>query len=59
MIKTILTTLCLLPLVGLAQSGYTITGKVGALNPPAKAYLAYMAQGKKVIDSVEINNGKF
>jgi peroxiredoxin len=59
MIKTILTTLCLLPLVGLAQSGYIITGKVGALNPPAKAYLAYMAQGKKVIDSVEINNGKF
>jgi peroxiredoxin len=59
MIKTILTTLCLLPLVGLAQSGFTITGKVGSLNPPAKAFLAYMAQGKKVIDSIEISNGKF
>jgi peroxiredoxin len=59
MIKTILTTLCLLPCVALAQSGYTITGKVGTLNPPAKAYLAYMAQGKRVVDSVEIKNGTF
>lgn len=55
----ILTILSLLPFAVLAQSGYTITGKVGTLNPPAKAYLAYMAQGKKVVDSVEINNGSF
>ena len=57
--KIIITALSFLPFAVMAQSAYTITGKVGTLNPPAKAYLAYIAQGKKVVDSVEIKNGLF
>ncbi|MGF7079304.1 redoxin domain-containing protein [Mucilaginibacter sp. UYCu711] len=57
--KIILILMCLLPFVVQAQNGYTITGKVGALNPPAKAYLVYIVHGKRVIDSVEINHGAF
>ncbi|WP_345954313.1 TlpA disulfide reductase family protein [Mucilaginibacter sp. PAMB04168] len=57
--KIFFATLCLLPFLGKAQSGYTITGKVGNLNAPAKAYLAYMVDGKRVVDSVEMKNGTF
>lgn len=57
--KIILMTLCLLPFMVRAQNGYTITGKVGTLNPPAKAYLVYAKDGKRVIDSTEMTNGTF
>lgn len=60
MIKKILLSIgCLLPLAAWAQDGYTVTGKVGTLNPPAKAYLAYIMDGKRIVDSTEIKNGMF
>jgi len=57
--KIVLMILCLLPFMVRAQNGYTITGKVGTLNPPAKAYLVYAKEGKRVIDSTEVTNGTF
>ncbi len=50
----------LLPLAGFAQSGaYTLTGKVGAYNTPAKAYLRTVAAGSVKLDSADIKNGTF
>ncbi|WP_442589700.1 redoxin domain-containing protein [Pedobacter sp. AW31-3R] len=55
--------LCMLagiaPLYLAAQNGYTITGQVGKLNKPAKAYLMVIKDGKQQMDSVFMNNGKF
>ena len=58
--KTILAIMCLFPLVGMAQTGYTISGKLSGLNVPAKVYLETL-QGEefKNKDSVEIKDGKF
>jgi peroxiredoxin len=44
------------PVVGLAQSPYSIKGKVGSLNAPAVAYLAY---ANKIVDSATLTNGAF
>lgn len=57
--KCLLAIACCLPLGLMAQKGYTIHGKVGSLNAPAKAYLGYTQAGKKVLDSVELHNGSF
>ncbi|MCT1524140.1 TlpA disulfide reductase family protein [Sphingobacterium hotanense] len=48
-----------LPVVGFAQQNYTIDGQIGKLNKPAKAYLRYKIEGKEIIDSTFVNNGKF
>lgn len=57
--KIILLIACLLPLAGMAQTGFTIKGKVGSLNSPAMAYLSYTTGNKSMMDSAEIKNGKF
>ncbi|WP_129715193.1 TlpA disulfide reductase family protein [Pedobacter sp. SYP-B3415] len=57
--KIVLIAACLLPVAALAQSGFTITGKVGKLNAPAKAYLAYRVGSNQIIDSVTVKGGSF
>ncbi len=51
--------LATLPLFGIAQEDFTITGKVGNLNAPAKAYLNYRGPEGSVLDSADIANGEF
>ncbi|QEH42867.1 TlpA disulfide reductase family protein [Chitinophaga sp. XS-30] len=55
----ILTAVCCLPLSLLAQKKFTIHGKVGTLDAPAKAYLNYKNDGNDVIDSVVLRKGSF
>lgn len=48
------------PALVFAQQGdFTLNGKIGTLNAPAKAYLMYAADGKQVLDSAVINKGTF
>lgn len=54
--KIILSAVLLSPLALMAQLNFTVKGKVGALNTPAKAYLAY---SNKIADSADITNGAF
>jgi peroxiredoxin len=55
-----LVALTLLPMGLFAQSGpYTISGKLGNLNAPAKIYLTYRTEKKTNIDSSSIQNGTF
>lgn len=50
----------LTPAVAAAQTpNFTITGKIGNLNKPAKIYLDYSAEGKGGTDSCELVNGNF
>ncbi|MBO9155076.1 redoxin domain-containing protein [Chitinophaga sp. GCM10012297] len=49
----------LLPALVHAQESYTIKGKVGAYNAPAKAYLQYVKEGKRALDSAAVENGAF
>lgn len=49
----------LLPFCAAAQDGYVITGKVGSLNKPAKAFLAYKINGVQFMDSTFLNKGSF
>jgi peroxiredoxin len=58
--KLIFSAMALLPLMALAQDGaYTIQGKVGSFNAPAKIYLQYAIKGKVTTDSVELKDGSF
>jgi len=58
--KLLLTLLVASPALLFAQNGeYTLNGKIGTLNAPAKAYLNYMADGKQVMDSTVISKGTF
>ncbi len=58
--KTILAVLSLLPLFSLAQDGaFTVRGKVGSYNAPAKIYLIYQSKGTIVTDSVVLSDGQF
>ena len=61
--KFILSFACLLPLVTPAQQGFTIKGKIGHLDAPAKAYLYYInvasEKRDRVTDSADIRNGEF
>lgn len=58
--KIILALTCLFPLAGMAQGGYTISGKISGTKAPVKAYLLiFEANNYKDKDSVEIKNGKF
>ena len=53
--------LSFLPLAAFAQEPQTfvLKGKIGTLNPPAKAYVAYQVGSNKMIDSAIITNGSF
>lgn len=57
--KIILSAALLLPFAAMAQQGFNITGKVGALNAPAKAYLIYRTPGGQFVDSTNIVKGAF
>lgn len=57
--KIVLGALAVLPLGVMAQQDFTVAGKVGSLNSPAKAYLVYADNGARKIDSAEIVNGAF
>jgi len=57
--KNLIMAFCLLPIVSFAQNGYEITGKVGSLDKPAKAFLAYKINGVQFLDSVALNKGSF
>jgi len=63
--KKFLLPLLLLPTLLFAQAPapaseiFTIMGKVGHLNAPAKAYLLYQFGATKVIDSSQVANGEF
>ncbi|MFN0255312.1 redoxin domain-containing protein [Pedobacter ureilyticus] len=54
--KIILSAMLLSPMALMAQLDFTVKGKVGSLNAPAKAYLAY---GNKIADSADVKNGAF
>jgi len=50
----------LTPFVAVAQDpNFTITGKIGNLNKPAKIYLDYSSDGEGKTDSAELVNGTF
>jgi len=55
----ILTACVAIPAMAFAQENYTIKGKVGTLNAPAKAYLSYRLNGANQLDSANISNGVF
>ncbi len=57
--KCILAVVCCLPLSLMAQKGFTINGKIGTLDAPAKAYLSYSNDGVKITDSAILHKGKF
>ncbi|RZK55975.1 MAG: AhpC/TSA family protein [Pedobacter sp.] len=57
--KLILSAFCLLPLGLMAQQDFTVKGKVGTLNSPAKAYLSYKVGSSSFLDSVTLVNGAF
>jgi len=59
--KIFFAAMAFLPAVVLAQSPqkFTIKGKVGNLNAPAKAYFGYQLGQNQVVDSAAITNGAF
>lgn len=57
--RIILSAAFLLPLAVMAQDGYTLKGKIGTLNAPAKAYLQYRAGSTAMLDSADLKNGVF
>lgn len=57
--KLVVAALVLLPGLTMAQEDFTISGQVGSLNAPAKAYINYRDGAMTVLDSAEIVNGAF
>jgi len=57
--KTLITAICLLPIAAMSQGKYTLQGKVGNLNAPAKVYLLHMVGSERVLDSAAVTAGKF
>lgn len=59
--KTVIYILSLLPLLAFSQSPetFTIKGKAGSLNAPARIYLLYQLGANHVVDSAIITNGSF
>jgi len=58
--KLILSLLISSPALLFAQKGpFTISGKIGTLNAPAKAYLTYVSGQTQVLDSAVITKGDF
>ena len=58
--KVITVAIVLLPVFALAQAtGFTILGKVGVLDHPAKAYLSYGSDGTYILDSALVKKGVF
>ncbi len=57
--KYFLVFICCFSLGIQAQEGFTIHGKIGTLDAPAKAFLRYKDDGKTVTDSAILHNGQF
>lgn len=57
--KTILVALAAIPFMALAQQDFTVKGKAGNYNKPAKVFMIYNNSGQRVIDSAEVKNGSF
>lgn len=58
--KHLLYSLLLLPFMGKAQAQeFTLQGKIGTLNAPAKVYIAYSDAGTFRQDSAIVHNGSF
>lgn len=57
--RTLIAAICLLPIAGMSQGKFTVQGKVGNLNAPAKAYIAYRVGSEQKTDSAAIVGGKF
>ncbi|WP_316822190.1 TlpA disulfide reductase family protein [Pedobacter gandavensis] len=57
--RTLIAAACLLPIAAMSQGKFTVQGKVGNLNAPAKAYIAYRAGSEQKTDSAAIVGGKF
>ena len=58
--KTALIVLACLPAFSFAQDAqYTVQGKLGSYNAPAKVYIKYKINGKPMADSVTLKDGKF
>ena len=55
----ILSALAILPFAAFAQQPFTVKGKVGNLNAPAKAFLAYRVGSTSVVDSATLVDGAF
>lgn len=49
----------ILPALVFAQEEYTIKGKIGNFNTPAKVYMQYRENGQEKLDSASFNNGEF
>jgi peroxiredoxin len=47
------------PALSFAQEDYTIKGKIGTYNAPAKVYLQYVDGAARKLDSAEVKNGQF
>lgn len=56
---TFLPALLLLPVLASAQQEFTLKGKIGELNTPAKIYLQYSVDGTQKIDSSDLTHGAF
>uniref|UniRef100_UPI003F7B305B DUF4369 domain-containing protein n=1 Tax=Chitinophaga sancti TaxID=1004 RepID=UPI003F7B305B len=56
---TFLLAACCLPMSLMAQKSFTVHGKTGTLDAPAKAYLSYMDGDVKVLDSCTLKKGNF
>lgn len=57
--KSLLLAACCLPMSLMAQKSFTIHGKTGTLDAPAKAYLSYTDGDTKVLDSAILKKGSF
>jgi len=58
--KIVLTAIASVPALAFAQdSQYTVQGKIGDYNAPAKVYVQYRKDGKTVVDSTVLTGGNF
>ncbi|WEA03922.1 TlpA disulfide reductase family protein [Mucilaginibacter sp. SJ] len=58
--KIALTAIASAPALAFAQdTQYTVQGKIGNYNAPAKVYVQYRKDGKTVVDSAVLNGGTF
>jgi peroxiredoxin len=58
--EIVLTAMAFLPVLAFAQDGkYTVQGKIGNYNAPAKVYIEYALNGKNVTDSTTVKDGNF
>lgn len=57
--KILMCSVAILPTLILAQEQYTVKGKIGDFNNPAKIYMQYREKGQEKLDSASFSNGEF